>query len=128
MTDDNRKDFGKRVPPPVVLQKSEGARSGDGLSTTRKRSLAVSLALIGALSLGAYEIHDWIDSGRNCEPDPANPDELICKHGSGGGGGGSYRRSSRGWGWFSGYGGSSSTHGVSYGGFGKSGDYHSSGG
>lgn len=112
-----RKDFGKRGPKPVVLYKPKD-KSVAGLATNRKRSLAVSLAVVGGLSLAAYETVDWIDRKLNCEPDPANPDELICKRHSGGGSS-SYRRSS-GWHW-SGGGGSSSSHGLSFGGFGHSG-------
>lgn len=117
MTDDKPKSFGKRGPQPVVVHKPR--QPGDILLSGQKRSLAVSLALMGALTLGAYETVDWIDRKLNCEPDPAKPDELICKHGGGhGGSSSSYRRSSSGWRWG---GGSSSTHGVSFGGFGHSG-------
>lgn len=115
MTEETRKQFGKRAPPPVVIHKP--AASSDVM--TRKRSLAISLALMGALSLGTYETIDWLDRKLNCEPDPAKPDELICKQRSGA----SYRRSSSwsgsrsggGWHWSSGGG---SSHGVSFGGFG----------
>jgi uncharacterized membrane protein YgcG len=97
---------------------------GETLASTRKRSLAVSLALTGALALGAYEAVDWIDRKLNCEPDPANPEELICKHRNGS----SYHRSYSSGSHSSSGSGSSSTHGVSYGGFGHSGGSHSSGG
>jgi hypothetical protein len=120
MTEEKRKDFGKRVPSPVVIQQAKAPSAPP--SPERKRTLAVSLAVMGALSLSLYEAVDWIDKKLNCEPDPANPEELICKHGNGS----TYHRSySSGWHSSS---GSSSTHGVSYGGFGHAGGYHSSGG
>jgi hypothetical protein len=76
-------------------------------------------------SLGAYEVFDWIDRKLNCEADPANPDELICKDHSSGS---SYRRSSSHWRSSSSHDSSSSSaHGVSYGGFGHYG-FHSGGG
>jgi hypothetical protein len=112
-----RKEFGKRGPP-VVLHKPKppGAPPAEG----RKRSLAVSLAVMGALSLGAYETFDWIDRKLNCEPDPANPEELICKHRSGT----TYRRyRSSGWRWSS-HSSSSSSHGFLFGGFGHAGGFH----
>jgi hypothetical protein len=124
MTQEKPKEFGKRGPPPVVVHKPKppGAVSVSG----QKRSLAVSLAIMGALSLGVYETFQWVDRKLNCEPDPAKPEELICKHRSGS----TYRRSS-GSHWSSGSSGggshwfgsssSSSTHGVSFGGFGHSG-------
>jgi hypothetical protein len=127
MADEKQKDFGKRAPLPVVVHKpkASGAKAAAApLFSGQKRSLAVSLALMGALALGAYEAIDWIDKKLNCEPDPANPEELICKHRNGS----SYHRSySSGWHSSSGS-GSSSTHGVSYGGFGHSGGSHSGGG
>ncbi len=117
MTDEKPKDFGKRSPPPVVIQKP---RQPGEIISGQKRSLAVSLALMGAVTLGAYETFDWIDRKLNCEPDPANPEELICKHSSShGGSSSSYRRSSSAWHW--GAAGAGSTHGVSFGGFGHSG-------
>ena len=122
MTEENRKDFGKRAPLPVVIHKPATLGSAPLGPATQKRSLAISLAVMGALSLGTYEAIDWLDRKLNCEPDPAKPDELICKHHSGS----SYRRSSN-WRWSSGSGsgggwhwssGGGSTHGVSFGGFG----------
>lgn len=105
--------------PPVVTHKPRAP--GEALVYERKRSFVVSLVAVGALSLGAYEAVDWLDRKLNCEPDPANPDELICKHHSGS----SYRRSSSSWHWG---GGSGSTHGVSFGGFGHAGGFHFGGG
>jgi hypothetical protein len=116
MTEETPKNFGKRGPPPVVVHKPKAP--GETAFSGQKRSLAISLALMGALSLGTYEAIDWLDRKLNCEPDPANPEELICKHS---GGGSTYRRSSGSWHWG---GGSGSTHGVSFGGFGHSGGFH----
>jgi hypothetical protein len=142
MTEEKPKDFGRRAPP-VVLQKPKSpvenerpAPEAERLKpapAAQKRSLAVSLALMGALSLGAYETFDWIDKKLNCKPDPANPEEQICKHSNGS----TYRRSSgsrwssgsssgSGSHWF-GSSGSSSTHGVSFGGFGHSGGFSGGG-
>lgn len=121
MTQEKNKAFSKRGPPPLVIHKPKAP--GEIVFSGQKRSLAVSLALMGALTLGAYEAFDWIDRKLNCEPDPANPDELICKHHSSSGGS-SYRRSSSGWHWGAGAG---STHGVSFGGFGHSGGFFGGG-
>ncbi|WP_036282200.1 hypothetical protein [Methylocystis sp. ATCC 49242] len=110
------KEFGKRGPAPPVVTHRAKASAGGGPSS-QKRSLAVSLAIMGALSLGVYETIDWLDRKLNCEPDPANPDELICKHRSGS----TYHRSSSGWHWAA---GGSSSHGASFGGFGHSGGFH----
>ncbi|QGM98627.1 hypothetical protein [Methylocystis parvus] len=122
MADEKPNSFGKRGPPPVVVHKPKPP--GEIISG-QKRSLAVSLALMGAVTLGAYETFDWIDRKLNCEPDPAKPDELICKHsGSHGGSSSSYRRSGSAWHWG---GGSGSTHGVSFGGFGHSGGFFGGG-
>ncbi|WP_424362047.1 hypothetical protein [Methylocystis parvus] len=123
MTEEKPKDFGKRGPPPVVIHKPKAP--GEILFSGQKRSLAVSLALMGALTLGAYETFDWIDRKLNCEPDPANPDELICKHHSSSGGS-SYRRSSSAWHW-GGVGAAGSSHGASFGGFGHSGGFFGGG-
>lgn len=126
MTEKKPKEPGKRPPRPVVTHKpaARGANAGLG----QKRSLAVTLVIMGAVSLGAYEAFDWIDRKLNCEPDPANPEELICKHRSGS----SYRRSSSSWSSSHGSSYSShssySTHGLSFGGFGHSGSGHSGGG
>jgi hypothetical protein len=144
MTEETPKEFGKRAPP-VVLRKPQSSGAGERPPLTpekrkriaeplkkpprQKRSLAVSLAVMGALSLGAYETYDWINRKLNCEPDPANPGEQICKNRSGS----TYRRSSN-WHSSSGSGGSSSshssggsTHGVSFGGFGHSGGFSGGG-
>jgi hypothetical protein len=123
MTEEKPKEFGKRGPPPVVIHKPKAP--GEILFSGQKRSLAVSLALMGALTLGAYETFDWIDRKLNCEPDPANPDELICKHHSSSGGS-SYRRSSSAWHW-GGVGAAGSSHGASFGGFGHSGGFFGGG-
>lgn len=120
MTDEKPEEFGKSAPPPVVMHKPRPL--GEQPATGQKRSLAISLVAMGALSLGAYEAIDWLDKKLNCEPDPANPDELICKHHSSSS---SYRRSRGGWHWG---GGSGSTHGLSFGGFGHSGGFHFGGG
>jgi hypothetical protein len=116
------KNFGKRGhAPPVVTHRPRppgAAPSAFG----QKRSLAISLAIMGALSLGTYVAIDWLDKKLNCEPDPANPDELICKHHSSGT---SYRRSRSSW---RSSGGSGSTHGLLFGGFGHSGGFHFGGG
>ncbi|WP_442753309.1 hypothetical protein ACNHKD_09845 [Methylocystis sp. JAN1] len=122
MTEENLKDSGKRGPPPPVLVRKAKA-SGVTVFSGQKRSLAVSLALMGAVTLGAYETFNWIDRKLNCEPDPANPDELICKHGSSHGGS-TYRRSSSAWHWGAGVG---ATHGASFGGFGHSGGFFGGG-
>lgn len=124
MTEEKPKEFGKRGPPPVVIHKPRAP--GEIHFSGQKRSLAVSLALMGALTLGAYETFDWIDRKLNCEPDPANPDELICKHHSSSGGSSSYRRSSSGWHW-GGVGAAGSSHGASFGGFGHSGGFFGGG-
>ncbi len=145
MTEEKPKEFGKRAPP-VVLHKPRPTGSGgrplasdkpkhvaeplEKPPAGQKRSLAVLLIMIGALPIGAVVTIDWIDRKLNCEPDPANPEEQICKHSSGS----TYRRSS-GWHWSSGFGGSSgshwssggSTHGVSFGGFGHSGGFSGGG-
>jgi hypothetical protein len=118
MAEDQRKEFGRRGPP-VVLHRPKPP--GSEPPAARKRSLAVSLAVMGALSLAAYETVDWIDRKLNCEPDPCNPEELICKRRSGT----TYRRyRSSGWRWLSHSSGSSSSHGFFFGGFGHSGGYH----
>lgn len=122
MTEEGKpKTFGKRAPPPVVTHRPKPPH--EPFISGQKRSLAISLALMGALSLGAYEVIDWLDRKLNCDPDPANPEELICRHSSSGS---SYRRSSSG-GWHWG-GGSGSTHGVLFGGFGHAGGFHFGGG
>ncbi len=126
MSEEKAKDFGKRGPPPVVVHKPKAP--GETVFSGQKRSLAVSLALMGAVALGAYETFDWIDRKLNCEPDPANPEELICKHGgSSGGSSSTYRRSSSAW-HLGGVGAASSTHGASFGGFGHSGGFFGGGG
>jgi uncharacterized membrane protein YgcG len=113
--------FGKRGAKPIVTRKPKTPAAG---SSGQKRTLAISLVAMGALSLGAYEAIDWLDRKLNCEPDPNKPEELICKHSSSGS---SYRRSSSsGWHWSSG--GGSSSHGFSFGGFGHSGGGFSFGG
>lgn len=118
MAGEKRKNFGNRgATPPVVVYKPKSLAGGGQMP--RKRSLAVSLVLMGAMSLGLYGAIDWLDRKLNCDPDPANPDELICKHSSGS----TYRRSSSGS--HSSYG--SSYHGISFGGFGHSGGYHGGG-
>jgi hypothetical protein len=121
MTDEKPKRLGKRGAPPVVTHRPGAVAAG----VAGKGSLARTLILAGAVSLGAYELVDWIDRKLNCEPDPANPDELICKNHNGGS---SYRRSSSHWRSSSSHDSSSSTHGVSYGGFGHYGGFHSGGG
>ncbi|PPD43559.1 MAG: hypothetical protein CTY15_09300 [Methylocystis sp.] len=116
------KKFGKRSPPPVVTHKPK--RPGAPPVGGQKRSLAISLAVMGSLALLGYEAIDWLDKKLNCEPDPANPEELICKHR--GSGGSSYHRSRSSW---YGGGGSGSSHGSYFGGFGHSGGgYHFGGG
>ncbi|BDV34882.1 hypothetical protein [Methylocystis iwaonis] len=113
MADGTPKDFGRRAPP-VVLQKPKTSKERPNpILPQRKRSLAVSLAVMGAVSLGGYGLYEWIESP-HCEPDPNNPDQQICRHSNG-----STSHSSRGWHWSSGS--SASTHGVSFGGFGHSG-------
>lgn len=124
MTEEKPKEFGKRGPPPVVIHKPKSP--GEIVFSRQKRSLAVSLALMGAVALGAYETFDWIDRKLNCEPDPAKPDELICKHSSSHGGSSStYRRSSSAW--HLGVGAAGSSHGASFGGFGHSGGFFGGG-
>lgn len=124
MTEDERKSAGdkagKRGPQPVVIRKPKPPI--DELVSGRKRSLAVSMVLMGALTLGVYETFQWIDRKLNCEPDPANPDELICKHHSG-----STYRSSSGWHWSSGS-RSSAAHGAAFGGFGHASGFFGGGG
>lgn len=122
MADKVVKNFGKRVPaPPVVTHKPKPPGAAPS-PLGQKRSLAVSLAIMGALSLGTYETIDWLDRKLNCEPDPAKPDELICKRSSTSGG---YRRSRSSWHWAA---ASGATHGLSFGGFGHSGGFHFGGG
>lgn len=118
MADDKRKTFGKRGPAPVVARRPKAP--GVAPPAGQKRSLAVSLVMMGALSLAAYETFGWIDRKLNCEPDPANPEELVCKHRSGS----TYRRARRGgWRWSS-ESGSSTSHGFTFGGFGHAGGFH----
>lgn len=115
MIEETPKDFGRRAPP-VVLQKSKPPKNAAPPSAgapKQKRSLAVSLAVMGAVSLGAYGVYEWSERP-HCEPDPNNPEQQICRHSNG-----STSHSSRGWHWSSGS--SGSTHGVSFGGFGHSG-------
>jgi hypothetical protein len=114
-------EFGKRRPRPVITHRPKG--DGANPVAAQKRSLAITLCVTGALALGTYEAVDWLDRKLNCEPDPNNPEELVCKHSSGS----SYRRSRSSW-RSSSYSSSSSTHGVSFGGFGHAGGSHSSGG
>lgn len=111
---------------PIVMRKHMSAVAGLPAGAGQKRTLAVSLALMGALALGTYELADWLDKKMNCEPDPNKPDELICKNRSSGS---SYHRSSgSGWHWSSGGSSSSSSHGFSFGGFGHSSGFHFGGG
>jgi hypothetical protein len=133
MTEEKPREFGRRAPP-IVLHKPTAPADGSPLPidpetlryiaeplkepplvSDQKRSLAVSLATMGAFALGAYAIFG-IGEKVHCEPDPNNPEKEICHRSSG-------------WHWSSGSsgggshwsGGSSSTHGMSFGGFGHSG-------
>lgn len=113
---------GKRRPRPVITHRP---RVDGAVPAGQKRSLAIALVVMGAVALGGYEAIDWLDRKLNCEPDPNNPDELICRHSSGS----SYRRSSRSWhSSSSSHSSSYSSHGVSFGGFGHSSGGHSGGG
>lgn len=101
----------KRGAAPVVTLR-RGPPPPDRIAP-RSRSLGVRLVMFGAVALASYEIFSWIDTKLNCEPDPNNPDELICRHRNGS----TYSRSRR-WGWRSSSSSSSSWHGLSFGGFG----------
>lgn len=117
MSGEKPKGFGKRGPPPVVTHKPK--KLGEPDASGQKRSLAVSLAIMGGLTMGTFAAVDWLDKKLNCEPDPAKPDELVCKHSSNSGS--TYRRSRGSWIWAA---GSGSRHGLSFGGFGHSGGFH----
>lgn len=125
MGEEKEKKFGKRGGAPPVVTHRPKIPGEAPLARKQKRSLVVSLVAMGALSIGAYSGIEWLDKKLNCEPDPNNPEELICKHRSGS----TYRRS-RGGGWiFAASSHSSSSHGVSFGGFGHSGGgFHFGGG
>lgn len=117
MTREPSKSFGRRGAAANV--ETHAPREPTGNKTpTRKRSLTISLIGVGAISLGVYGAVDWLDKKLNCEPDPNKPDELICKHSDGP----TSRRSASSW-----RSSSSSYHGLSFGGFGHSGSYHSGG-
>lgn len=119
---EKQKTFGQRGMPSTVSRAPPSETVGAG----RKRSLAVNLVVMGALALAAYETLDWIERKINCEPDPAKPEELVCKHRNGS----SYRRSlGRSWRWSSRESAASpSAAGADFGGFGKSGHAFSGGG
>lgn len=125
MGEEKEKKFGKRGGAPPVVTHKPRIPGDKPPALKQKRSLVVSLVAMGALSIGAYSGIEWLDKKLNCEPDPNNPEELICKHRSGS----TYRRS-RGSGWsFSSGSHSSSSHGFSFGGFGHSGGgFHFGGG
>lgn len=120
MTQDTPKEFGRRAPPVVLHKPKLPKERPNPLLRQQKRSLAVSLAVVGAVSLGGYGLYEWSESA-HCEADPNNPDQQICRHSNG-----STSHSSRGWHWSSGS--SGSTHGVSFGGFGHSGGFFGGGG
>ncbi|KAF2990163.1 hypothetical protein OGR47_11390 [Methylocystis sp. MJC1] len=120
MTQEAPKEFGRRAPPVVLHRPKLPKEPPNQILPQQKRSLAVSLAVVGAVSLGGYGLYEWSE-GPHCEPDPNNPDQQICRHSSG-----STSHSSRGWHWLSGS--SASTHGVSFGGFGHSGGFFGGGG
>lgn len=102
----------RRPPPEAPATPDEPSE----LSAAQKRSLAIVLITLGAVSIGTVAIVQAIDR-RHCE---ADPERVGCDHrssgaGSGGSGG-------------SGYGGGGSGHTVSFGGFGGTGAAHGGGG
>jgi hypothetical protein len=114
----------KRGAPPVVTLRKRPARKK--AAGANPRAIASNIMLFGAVALASYGVSDWLDRKFNCEPDPNNPDELICKHRDGS----TSHRSRSVWRWSgASHDGASSAHGLSFGGFGHfGGGFHFGGG
>ena len=130
MAEEKRKEFGRRgAAPAVVTHAPQGLTGGPfGPSTLRKRSLTVSLVAMGSLALGGYAVIEALDRRANCDPGQTNPNQSPCTSSGTHTGSGGHSGSGRWW-WHSGTSssGSSSWHGVSFGGFGGFGAAHGGG-
>jgi len=106
MTEEEPTSSGKRGAPPVITH-----RPGAGAEQSGHRGVHWPHVVISTLiALIIYEVFG-LDHKSKCEPDPSNPEEMICKdrNGSYSGGGGSEHSS------------------VTYGGFGHYGSYSGGG-
>ena len=125
---ERRKEFGKRGinPPPVVTHAPQGLRGGhEPHSERRMRTLAISVAAVGATAIGMLALTQGLQSlDRNvaCPRAPdgsdANNSQCYYSHGSSGPHGGSG----------SGGGGYAGRSSASFGGFGGAGSAHGGGG
>lgn len=127
MTEEGRKEFGRRgQAPPVVTHAPEGlSGSAIGQFRNRKRSIAVALIAAGSLSLGTYAAIEHAQR-RDCskEGDWGRQEECRESHSHGGSSSSASHGSSSG----ASSSGSASGHAVSFGGFGGAGAGHGGGG